>query len=315
LPETAIPSDPAAPRLPAAELQDFRLKIREDLLAAQEEASSLLEQLIRPSTAAQGRQAFPALAARLQESGVTPVATARWLDRLAAELACDPECHAERLGERLEHIIAGELPVRGPIPLAPRGATVVALVGPTGVGKTTTLAKLAAHFRLREERSVALIAADTFRIAAVEQLRAYAEMLDLPMEMVRTPAEMSRAIERLAPYELILMDTTGASPRDQERLDDLAGMLGAAKPHETVLVLSATATGNHAANAARRFGQLGATSLILTKLDEASDWGSLLESLVECRLPLVYTSAGQNVPHDFESASALALARLLVGST
>ena len=92
---------------------------------------------------------------------------------------------------------------------------VVALVGPTGVGKTTTIAKLAANYRLREKRRVGLITVDTYRVAAVEQLRTYADIIDLPMEVVATPREMREAVARMSHLDLVLMDTAGRSPRDE----------------------------------------------------------------------------------------------------
>ncbi len=106
----------------------------------------------------------------------------------------------------------------------------MALVGPTGVGKTTTIAKLAANYRLREKRRVGLITVDTYRIAAVEQLRTYADIIDLPMEIVATPREMHQAVARMADLDLILMDTAGRSPRDEVKIQELkvdAGRSGA----------------------------------------------------------------------------------------
>ena len=113
----------------------------------------------------------------------------------------------------------------------------MALVGPTGVGKTTTIAKLAANFRLREKRRVGLITVDTYRIAAVEQLRTYADIIDLPMEIVSTPREMHQAVARMADLDLILMDTAGRSPRDEVKIQELKSMLAEAEPDEVHLVL------------------------------------------------------------------------------
>ena len=102
---------------------------------------------------------------------------------------------------------------------------VVALVGPTGVGKTTTIAKLAANYRLREKRRVGLITVDTYRVAAVEQLRTYADIIDLPMEVVATPREMREAVARMSHLDLVLMDTAGRSPRDEVKIQELKSML------------------------------------------------------------------------------------------
>ncbi len=117
---------------------------------------------------------------------------------------------------------------------------IVALVGPTGVGKTTTVAKLAAGFRIEARRRVGLLTIDTFRIAAVQQLRAYAEIMDLPMEVVEKPDQMKPALDRLGDVDLVLIDTAGRSPRSDARIDQLVELLRSAQPDETHLVLSST---------------------------------------------------------------------------
>ena len=143
---------------------------------------------------------------------------------------------------RLSALVEAELSVAGPIQVQPGAGRVVALVGPTGVGKTTTIAKLAANYRLRENRRVGLITVDTYRIAAVEQLRTYADIIDLPMEVVSTPREMRQAVERMRDFDLVLMDTAGRSPRDEVRIRELRSMLAEAGPHEVHLVLSAASS-------------------------------------------------------------------------
>jgi flagellar biosynthesis protein FlhF len=189
----------------------------------------------------------------------------------------------------------------------------VALVGPTGVGKTTTIAKLAAHYRLRERLRVGLITVDTYRIAAVEQLRTYADIIDLPMEVVSTPREMRQAVARLADLDLVLMDTAGRCPRDEVRIQELKSMLAEARPDEVHLVLSCVAGAAGLAKNAERFASVGTTALILTKLDEATGLGNLLPLLRTSRLPVSYLTNGQNVPDDIEAAVSDRLARRVLG--
>ena len=295
--------------LPPAELLDYRQKFREDLLAGTD-APSLVEQLARQS--ARPSAGHSRLRIKLLAAGVSDSTAARWLARLDAELCCDPEAHADRAIQRLRQIVESELPIRGPICLANDGPTVVALVGPTGVGKTTTLAKLAAHFRLHEHRRVALLTVDTFRIAAMEQLRCYAEIMESPIEVAATSSEMSAVLQRLGDHDLILIDTPGRSPHDAEQLNELHDILAAAQPHEVLLVLSCAASGESLKQSARAFSGVGATSLILTKLDESAALGSLPDLLATCRLPLSYTTHGQHVPDDIRPASAARLAELLI---
>jgi flagellar biosynthesis protein FlhF len=193
----------------------------------------------------------------------------------------------------------------------PGRRSVVALVGPTGVGKTTTIAKLAAHYRLREQCRVGLITVDTYRIAAVEQLKTYAEIMDLPLEVVATPREMRAAVGRLADVDLVLIDTAGRSPRDAVRLNELRGLLAESQADEVHLVLSAVAGPDSIDIAAGAFSTVGVSALVLTKLDEAVslDWLPVL--LNRHRLPLSYTTNGQNVPDDIRPASAAALQELI----
>jgi len=304
---------PEEDSLPPADLLDFRHKFRADLLSGSYSESSLVEQLAQQST--RQRTSNAALAQRLAATGISQATSARWLARLDAELACDPEAHADRASQRLRQIIEADLPIRGAIRLISPGPTVAALIGPTGVGKTTTLAKLAAHFRLREHRRVALVTIDTFRIGAVEQLRTYAEIMELPLEVVATPREMTAALDRLADSDLILVDTPGRSPHDSVRLLELRATLAAAQPHETLLVLSCASGGDSLCEAAGAFRRLGATGLILTKLDEAAQLGQLPDWLAACGLPLSYTTHGQNVPDDIRPAAAARLAELLVSDS
>ncbi|MEO1007069.1 MAG: flagellar biosynthesis protein FlhF [Planctomycetota bacterium] len=190
----------------------------------------------------------------------------------------------------------------------------IALVGPTGVGKTTTIAKLAAAHKLRRGRRVGLITTDTFRIAAVEQLRTYAGIISVPLRVVMSPAEMASACRSFASCDLVLIDTAGRSPRDGQRLDELAAHLEAADPHETHLVLSATSGAATLRDGARGFAIAEPNRVILTKLDEAASLGSALSALHGLGLPVSYVTTGQEVPDHIERARADRLARMVLRS-
>lgn len=302
-------------RIPAAELQNYRQSILHDLLVHSQNEPSLVEQLAGESQ--RSRQDLPAIAALrrgLHRSGVSDRLADCWLERLAAELVCNPDCHPDRASDRLRQIVASDVSVEGPIHLAPGRTNVVALVGPTGVGKTTTLAKLAAHFRLNERRSVALITSDTFRIAAADQLRTYAQIIDLPMEVASTPAEMAIAIERLRDNDLILIDTAGRGPHDAARIQELRAQLTAAQPDTIHLVQSCVADLQSLASASQAFAKAGANRLILTKLDEADRSCNIAERLFATGLPLSYIADGQNVPSDLRPASAGYVADLVIAN-
>ena len=213
---------------------------------------------------------------------------------------------------RIARMIEAEIHIAGPIAVTPGRRRLVALVGPTGVGKTTTIAKLAANYRLKEKRRVGLITVDTYRIAAVEQLRTYAEIIDLPMQVVSTPREMREAVRRMGELDLILMDTAGRSPRDEVKIQELRAFLTEAGTDEVHLVLGAVASGRTLEQIAERFAAVGTTALVLTKLDEATALGNVLPVLRSSKLPLSYVTNGQNVPDDIETADAGRLARLIL---
>lgn len=218
-------------------------------------------------------------------------------------------CTSAALQAELTRMLQSELTVTGHIDVGQGQGRVVALVGPTGVGKTTTIAKLAANFRLRENKRVGLITVDTYRIAAVEQLRTYAEIMDLPMEVVSTPREMRDSIARMRELDLILMDTAGRSPRDEVKIQELKSMLAESEPDEVHLVLSAVGGAKTLTSTAERFAAVGTTSLLITKLDEATCLGNLLSVTRSSGLPMSYLTDGQNVPDDIQVAKQEVLAK------
>jgi flagellar biosynthesis protein FlhF len=217
------------------------------------------------------------------------------------------------LQARIARMIEADIHPAGPISITPGKCRVAALVGPTGVGKTTTIAKLAANFHLKDKRRVGLITVDTYRIAAVEQLRTYADIIDLPMEVVSTPKEMRQAVGRMADMDLVLIDTAGRSPKDEVRLQELKAFLNEAGTDEVHLVLSSVVASRTLEQTAARFAAVGTTALILTKLDEANGLGNVLPVLRSSHLPLSYMTDGQNVPDDIEIANSAHLAKLVLG--
>ena len=213
---------------------------------------------------------------------------------------------------RIARLIESRISVSGPISITPGRRRLVALVGPTGVGKTTTIAKLAANHRLKKRQSVGLITVDTYRIAAIEQLRTYADIIDLPMQVVSTPREMREAVHRLDGLDLILMDTAGRSPRDEIKIQELKAFLTEAGADEVHLVLGSGAGSRTLQQTARQFAAVGTTSLILTKLDESTALGNLLPLFQTSGLPVSYLTNGQNVPDDIETADAARITQLIL---
>jgi len=216
--------------------------------------------------------------------------------------------------ERMKFQVRKRVAVTGGIALTPGVRRTVALVGATGVGKTTNLAKLAAAFAVRERIRVALVTSDTYRIAAPEQLRVYADIIGLPMEVVNDPGEMAAAMQTFRDHDLILIDTAGGSQFNLEQIQELKATLAPARPDEVLLLLSANTQLHELHNAVENFRCLQPTSVFFTKLDETRQYGSLFSLYMESDLPVSYLSVGQDVPNDIELANPGKIANLIVES-
>ena len=223
-------------------------------------------------------------------------------------LQSNPRVLTEKLKFEIQRLVS----VTHGLRLGEGGRKVVALVGATGVGKTTSLAKLAAMYALQERARVALITTDTYRVAAPEQLRVYANIVGLPLLVANDTEELRAALEEFGDYDLVLVDTAGGSPFNTEQTEELRGMLAAAKPDETLLVLNANTHLEEMRNAVTGFKPLKPTSVMFTKLDETRRYGAMVSLAAETGLPMGYFSNGQNVPDDIEVASPSKLAKLLL---
>lgn len=234
--------------------------------------------------------------------------------QLRDELSRADLADGSRIASRLKELVRACLNVTGPIVCETGRCKIVALVGPTGAGKTATVAKLAANFKLRQRLRVGLLSVDTYRIAAVEQLRTYAEIIDVPFKVAASPREMAAAVSELGNLDLILVDTVGRSPRDEIRINELKTYLNEAGDCESHLVLPAPASCNNLLAAVGRFGTIGATRLVFTKLDEATTLGGVLTAAARSGQPISYLTTGQDVPEYIEIADADELASRIVES-
>jgi flagellar biosynthesis protein FlhF len=188
----------------------------------------------------------------------------------------------------------------------------IALVGPTGVGKTTTLAKIAASYLSRCSDSIALITIDTYRIAAVEQLKVYGEIMHLPVDVVITPEQLQKSLARHQDKDLILIDTAGRSPRDSLCIEELRSFLTPDLAIEKHLVLSATTRENELLETVNRFRSLEIDRTIFTKIDECSTLGILLNIQIQNPSPLSYVTNGQRVPEDLLEITPRTVAELIM---
>ena len=198
------------------------------------------------------------------------------------------------------------------IHLSRRGPKIVALVGTTGVGKTTTLAKIAAKFVLENGIGAALITADTYRISAVEQLKTYSDILGLPLDIVYTPQELALALDHHKDKELVLIDTAGRSQYSEAQMHELREFLKVNPRIEKHLVISASVKTNDAKEVIKKFSAVEPEKIIITKIDETGNFGTVINLLRYENLPLAYMTTGQSVPDDIEVGNAESLTNVLL---
>lgn len=194
---------------------------------------------------------------------------------------------------------------------------IVFFIGPTGVGKTTTIAKLASKYKLEEKCKLAIITADTYRIAAVEQIRTYANILSVPVEVVYHAQEMKEAIEKYKDYDLIFVDTAGRSHKNPEQQEDVKQLLEAAGDYkqEIYLVVSATTKYRDLVKITQSYSDISKYRLLFTKIDETGTLGNILNIRMLTKDPLSYTTFGQNVPDDMGVTDAQFIAKQLLGGS
>lgn len=226
-----------------------------------------------------------------------------------AEVALGESQSSAEAGEVLKHI-APRIRCTGDID-CDRSQARVALVGVTGAGKTTTAAKLAAQYAISRKKKVALLTLDTYRVGAIEQIGAYARMLDLPIEVALSPEDVDGLVRRHEDKDLIIIDTVGRSQRKREHLAELETFLRQARPTETHLVVSASADAAAQREAVDAFRPLCADRLILTKLDECPRLGCILDLAATSLLPFSYITYGQEVPDDIAVADPDRLSSLV----
>ena len=240
---------------------------------------------------------------------------------------CEQEVDPQVISHLLEDLGAGNglgllprfsirlkkmIQIAQPLDLTPGTPRVWALVGPTGVGKTTTLAKLAAHFGLRQGVRVALVSVDTYRMAAAEQLKVYAGIMGVPFFTAGGSAELEQVLARLEGVDLVLVDTEGRAPGDGDSLAELRATLGELPGLACHLLLAAPTRDRDQRATVEAFADFQPQSLIFTKLDETTTFGPILNQVVRTGCPVSYITSGQRVPDDLEEASRESLARRLL---
>ncbi|HLG72177.1 MAG TPA: flagellar biosynthesis protein FlhF [Chloroflexota bacterium] len=228
------------------------------------------------------------------------------------ELGSNLVGNAEAVHEYVRRHIQELISVSGPPRLMTGKTKAIFLIGPTGVGKTTTLAKLAANYSLVEHKRVALVTVDTFRIAAVPQLRTYADIIGVPLEVVYTATDLADVLNRFGDRELVLIDTPGGSPRNTKQLEVLKEYLDSVETKDVFLTIASPTRYRDMEEIYKRFSMCRIDGLLFTKIDETDRFGPLVNLLSDTRARLTYLTTGQNVPQDIELADAVKMADLLL---
>jgi flagellar biosynthesis protein FlhF len=300
-------------------VEDISLK-NETLLRELNEGKILLSQTMRPvrditspSSGVSLKNGMGRLQKMLVDSGVEDNLVYRTLQNINSQLSETQINNKQFVDHYLYDYIGEMVQVSGPIK-AQKGTTkVVAFIGPTGVGKTTTIAKLAAKYALIEGKSVVMVSADTYRIGADIQLKKYGEIMGIPVEIVLTPEDFKKVINKHIDKDLIFFDTAGRSPRNRQHLVELKEFLDVYSPIETHLVMSAVTKYYDAVSIINNFGLVPIHRILFTKLDETKNYGILLNlSVSSGGVPISFLTIGQNVPDDLEIADPKVIARLVI---
>ena len=249
---------------------------------------------------------------RLLESGVEE-SLALSLLRSVADDFPGQEVSQNQIGEAIFQQMIHWIPESDTALKNPDRPRVVALIGPTGVGKTTTIAKLAATDTIFHHRDVGLLSMDTYRIAAIDQLRVFANLSKIPMEVAYSPDDMAHAIKKFSDRDVVYIDTPGRSPRDGEGIQEIKDYLEAIQPDEVHLTINLSTRSEDLLNAIQRFQTIPSNRIIFTKLDETSRYGNMLTVLKRHRLPVSFITFGQDVPKTFRPVSQSFLSRLILG--
>jgi flagellar biosynthesis protein FlhF len=289
---------------------------------AKEETSALLQELrsmkemmnkmAKQQTFRSMPEAVMKWSRRLAEQGVDPAYVEQFAEAVNQLLEEKAEDEEHNSYEAAHSVLLSWLQDSRGAGIEPT-TRIVHFVGPTGVGKTTTIAKLAAEQSFSHRRRVGFITADTYRIAAVDQLRTYADILNVPLEVVFSPSELNRVYKKLTDLDLLFMDTAGRNYRNELFVSEVNSLLAPGEQKETILVLSMTHKYNDMKMVATQFAKYGVNQLLLTKLDETDSFGAIINLVKEFDFRISYITYGQAVPDDISPFEPEDLVRRLLG--
>ncbi len=256
---------------------------------------------------------YPELYKRLRRAEVNEELAIALINQIPDLTQWAAEARGTLAEQALRDIMGSRVKTAGPIDITGPKPKIIAFIGPTGVGKTTTIAKLAAQFALIQKKKVGLITMDTYRIAAVEQLKTYSQIIDIPVEVAYSQADVAPALAKFKGCDLILIDTAGRSQKNIMQVSELKTLVDNAGC-ETHLVLAASTKERDLLDQVQRFAGAGVDRLLFTKLDETTTYGTMYSVAAHSGIPVSYLATGQKVPEDIEAATGPSLATMVTYS-
>lgn len=256
--------------------------------------------------------ALKGLNKRLMEQGISKEIQSELYAKLITALEQNPKMSESEIREFARTEIIEMIGSHQPAPVD-KNPEIICFIGPTGVGKTTTIAKIAADFMLREDKKVGLITSDTYRIAAVEQLKTYAGILNIPIEVVESASELTHAMEVLSDCDIVLMDTAGRNYQQKQYIEELEALLSDKNKVQINLVLSLTSKYEDMKKIVDNFQTIVMDELLLTKMDETSSSGAILNLIHHYSIPIRYIANGQSVPDDIFTVTPELIADFVLG--
>lgn len=308
-----MPQNPVVPMITRMDTQEQlrMMELKEEI----REMKSLLKSILRTGqSCASGGFAgeWAILYKRLVDSEIrTTIA-----ESLIRKMIHSSQNATNALHDRFITAVGDSFPVSGPLRLKSGSPLVVAFVGPTGAGKTTTIAKLVSYYSLHKKGAVSIITADTYRIAAIEQIRAFADIVGVRLHVVFNPQEAQDALTLCENDDIVFVDTAGRSQKNNTHMKELASLVEVLRPDDTHLVLSATTKDSDIHDVIKRYREVPIHHLLFTKLDETVKIGNIFNAVNQYAIPVSYFTIGQNVPEDIEIAQPVKFVqRLLTGSS
>lgn len=301
-----------AMKMPKAEKQGDKDKLEKDFTELKSMLSKVYDVVKVDYEDSKVSELVKGYLKRLEENEVDRGIINELKEEIIKSMSMEEQTDESKVRTKLYSLLSSY--IKDPEPFSfKKGRNVIIFVGPTGVGKTTTLAKLAANMVLSEKKKVGLITADTYRIAAVEQLKTYSEIIGVPLAIIYTPGEILSAIQSYKEKDVVLVDTAGRSHKDKYQLMELKSLIKSSVNYEIYLVLSATTKFSDCVEIVNSYNFIDEFKLLFTKTDETSSYGNILNVAHMTKKPISYVTTGQSVPDDIEIADKGKIINCLLG--